>query len=179
MGVPTTQWIQSLVAPSKWTLDHSVRDDYVCNSLLDDLFISSRTKSDVDNVARGPDQQRSLDCFTQAMIDGSRIFPRNVLQADTIIVSYRLANFERISWSMQRCHKIGLHGEPRTTADYDKFLENFEDNYPGACDGRSVWMIDYEKLERFTPRQEPEDTHWSKLKDHEVHFAIQKPPRAA
>ena len=32
-------------------------------------------------------------------------------------------------------------------ADYDKFLEHIEDNYPGACDGRSVWMIDYETLD--------------------------------
>ena len=49
---------------------------------------------------------------------------------------------------MQRCHKImELRGEPATVADYDKFLESFEDKYPGACDGRSVWMIDYEKLD--------------------------------
>ena len=82
------------------------------------------------------------------MIDGSRIFPRSVLQTDTIIVSYGLANFERVSWSMQRCHKIWeLCGEPATMADYDKFLESFEDDYPGACDDRSVWMIDYEKFD--------------------------------
>ena len=61
-------------------------------------------KSDVNNVARVPHQQRSLDCSTQAMIDGSRICPRSVLQADTIIVSYGPANFESIPWSMQRCH---------------------------------------------------------------------------
>ena len=82
------------------------------------------------------------------MIDDSRVFPRSVLKADTIIVSCGLTNSERISWSMQPCHKIWeLRGEPGTTADYDKFLENFEDNHPGACDGRSVWMVDCEKLD--------------------------------
>ena len=116
----------------KVAFDHSVHDD-----LLDDLFTSSGTMSDVDNVARGLDQQRSLVCFTQAVIDCSRIFPRSVLLADTIIVSYGLANFERISWSTQRCHKIeGLLGEPAAMADYDMFLESFEDNDPGACDCR-------------------------------------------
>ena len=49
---------------------------------------------------------------------------------------------------MQRCHKIWeLRGELATIADYDKFLEHFEDNYRGACDGRPAWMIDYEKLD--------------------------------
>ena len=98
-GVLAARWIQSLVAPSKWTLDHSMHDDYAGNFLLDDLVINSGTKPDVNNVARGSDQQRSLDCFSQGMIDGSRIFPRSVLQADTIIMSYGLTNFERISWS--------------------------------------------------------------------------------
>ena len=71
-----------MVAHSKGTLNHSVHDDYVCNFLLDDLFISSGTKSEVDNVAQGPGQQRSLDCLTQSMIDGSRMVPRSVLQDD-------------------------------------------------------------------------------------------------
>ena len=57
------------MALSKWTFDHSVHDDYACNFLLDDLVISSGTKPDVNNVARGSDQQRSLDCFSQGMID--------------------------------------------------------------------------------------------------------------
>ena len=74
-----------------------MHDDYQCNFLLDDLVVSSGTKSDVNNVARGPDQQLSLECFTQTMIDDSRILARSVLQADTIIVSYALANFARIS----------------------------------------------------------------------------------
>ena len=32
-----TRWTQSLVAPSKWALDHSVHDDYVCKFLRDDI----------------------------------------------------------------------------------------------------------------------------------------------
>ena len=71
-GVLATRWTQSFVAPSKWTLDHSVHDDYVCNFLLDDFF-STGTKSDVYKVAPGPGST-ALDCFTQAMIDGSRLF---------------------------------------------------------------------------------------------------------
>ena len=82
-------------------------DDYVCNFLREDRVISAGTRPDVHNVARGPDPQRSLECFTHVMIDDSRIFPRSVLQADTIVVSYGQANFERISWSTQRCHKFG------------------------------------------------------------------------
>ena len=34
-----------------------------------------------------------------------------------------------------------------TAADYEKFVESFEDNYLGVCDGRSVWMIDCRKLD--------------------------------
>ena len=139
LRVLATRWTQISGALSKWTHDDSGHDDYLCNSLLDDLVISSGTKLDVDNVVRGPDQQRSLDCFTHAMKDDSRMFPRNVLHADTIIVSCGLANFERIFWSMQRCQKHWeLRGEPATTADYDKFLESFEDHHLGACDGCSV-----------------------------------------
>ena len=62
-------------------IDHFVHDDYVCNLLLDDLVID--VKPDVNNVARGPHQPCSPDCFTHAMVDDSRrAFPRSVLQAD-------------------------------------------------------------------------------------------------
>ena len=83
------------------------------------------------------------------MVDDSRRkFPRSLLQADTIVVSCGLANFECTSWSTQRCHKFwGLRDELGTTADYDKFLESSEDNFPGVSDGRSVWMIDCRKLD--------------------------------
>ena len=88
-------------------IDHFVHDDYVCNLLLDDLVIDSGAELDV-NVARSPD---------------SRIFPRSVLQAVTIIVSCGLANFERTSWSTQCCHTFWeLRDELATAADYDKFL---------------------------------------------------------
>ena len=50
--------------------------DYVCNFLLVDHVISSGTKPDVDKVARGPNQQRSLECFTLAMTDDRRIIPK-------------------------------------------------------------------------------------------------------
>ena len=69
--------------------DHFVHDDYVCNFLLDDLVIDSGAKLDVNNVARGPDRPCSPD-----FDDSRRIFPRSVLQADTIIVSCGLANFK-------------------------------------------------------------------------------------
>ena len=112
----------------------------MCNLLLDDFVVDSGAKPDVNNVVRGPDQLCSFDSFAHAMVDDScRIFPRSVLQADTIIVSCGLANFERTLWSTQRCHKFwGLRDEFAAEADYDKFLESFEDNYPGVCDCRSV-----------------------------------------
>ena len=86
----------------------------------------------VNNVIRGSGKPYSSDCFTHAMIDGScRVLPRSVLQADTIIVSCGLRNFECTSWSTQRSHKCGgLHDELTTGADCDKFLDSFEDNYP-------------------------------------------------
>ena len=87
--VPATRWNSKLGSTFKVahliTLYTTIR--YVCNFLRDDFVISSGTKPDVNNVARGPDQERSLDCFTHVMIDDSRISPRSVLQADTIIVS--------------------------------------------------------------------------------------------
>ena len=65
----------------------------------------------------------------------------------SIIVSCRLANFERTSWSTQRCHKFRrLRDELATATDYDKFLECPEDNYPGVCNGRSLRMIDCREL---------------------------------
>ena len=79
------------------------------------------------------------------MVDNSRrIFPRCVLQANTIILSCGLSKF----LSVQRCHIFGgLRDEQATAADYDKFLESFKNNYPGVCDGRSVWMIDCRQLD--------------------------------
>ena len=76
-----------------------------------DLAIDFGIKSDTDNVARDPEQSRLHDCSTHVMAaDSSRLFrpvrpfPRSVLQADTIIVSCGLANFEVTTWSKHRCH---------------------------------------------------------------------------
>ena len=153
----------------------------MCNFRLDDLVIISGTKLDVKNVARGPSQPPSLDCFTHALVDGSRrTFPRSVLQADTIIVSCGLVIFERTSWSTQRCHKIwGLRDDLAATTNYDKFLDSFEDDYPGVSDGRSVWMIDYEKPDRSDQDKNLEIHVGPKIEDHEVYFGIQGLPRAA
>ena len=76
------------------------------------------------------------------MVNGS------VLQADTIVVSCGLANFEQSSWSTHRRHEFwrtheGLH----TKEDHNKFVRSFEDNYPGMCDGRSTWTIDCRKFD--------------------------------
>ena len=71
-----------------------------------------------------------------------RPFPRSVLQADTIIVSCGLANFEVTTWSKHRCHKFwSLRKELTTRADYDKFSGSFEINYPGVS-RRSFSMDD-------------------------------------
>ena len=130
-------------------IDHLIRDDYVRNPLLNDLVIVFGDESDVNNVARDPDQSKFSDCFTHAMVNTRcREFPRSVLQADTIIVSCGLANFERTPWSTQRCHKFwGLYDELATEADYDKFVDSFDDNYPGVCDGRSIWLMDCRKFD--------------------------------
>ena len=77
-----------------------------------------------------------------------REFPRSVLQADTIIVSWGLANFERTSWSTQRCHKFWRsYDELETEAGYDKFVDSFEDKYHGVRNSRSIWMIDCKKFD--------------------------------
>ena len=71
----------------------------------------------------------------------SRKFSRSVLQADMIVVSCGLTNFERTSWSTRRRHEFwGSYEELDTGADYDKFVDRFEDNYPEMRNGRSTWM---------------------------------------
>ena len=74
-----------------------------------------------------------------------REFPRSVFQADTIVASCRLANFERTSWCR---HKFwGSHDELETEAYYDMFVDSFEDNNFGVCNGRSICMIDRRKFD--------------------------------
>ena len=79
-------------------IDHLTDNDCVCNPHLNDLVIDLDDKPGIDSTARDSDQSNSPDCFTHAMVNvrGCEI-PRNVLQADTILVSCGLANFERAS----------------------------------------------------------------------------------
>ena len=119
-------------------IDHLIRDEYVCNPLLNDLVIDVVGDPGVDNVARDSDRSNSSDRFTHAMVNvRCREYARSVLQADTIIVSWGLANFERTSWSTQRCHKFWRsYDELETEADYDKFVDSFEDKYHGVRNSR-------------------------------------------
>ena len=96
--------------------------------ILDDLVIDFDDEPGIDSTARDSDQTNSIDCFTHAMVNvrGCEI-PRNVLQADTIVVSCGLANFEQSSWSTHRRHEFwGTHEELRTKEDYDKFVHSFK-----------------------------------------------------
>ena len=87
--------------------DHLMYNDYVCNPLLNDLVIDFDDQFGNDSTARDSDQSNSPDCFTHAMVNvrGCKI-PRNVLQADTIVVSCGLANFEQSSLSTHRRHEF-------------------------------------------------------------------------
>ena len=97
---------------------------------------------------RYSDQSNSSDCFTHANVNARCRECPSVLQAETIVVSCGLANFERTSWSTQRRPKFwGCHDELETEADYDMFVDSFEDNCPGVCNGRSLCMIDCRKLD--------------------------------
>ena len=88
-------------------IDHLVDNDYVRNPSLDDLVIDFVDEPGIDSTARGSDQTNSLNCFVHAManVRGCEI-PRNVLQADTFVVSCGLANFEQSSWSTHRHHEF-------------------------------------------------------------------------
>ena len=129
--------------------DHLMHNDYVRNPFLDDLVIDFDYEPGLDNTARDPDQTNSLDCSAHAMVSGRGCeIPRNVLQADTIVVTCGLANFEQSSWSTHRCNEYwGTHEELRTKEDYDKFVCSFKDNNPGICKDRSMWMIDCRKFD--------------------------------
>ena len=124
-------------------IDHLIYNDYVCNPLLNDLVIDIEDELGVDSAARDSDQTNFPDCFTYALVNvRSCEVPRSVLQADTIVVSCGLANFEQSSWSTHRRREFwGTHEELHTKEDYDKFVRSFNDNYPGICDGRSIWTM--------------------------------------
>ena len=89
-------------------IDHLIYNDYMCNPLLNDLVIDLDDEPVIDSTARDSDQSNFPDCFTHAMVNvrGCEI-PRNVVQADTIVVSCGLANFEQSSWSTHRRHESG------------------------------------------------------------------------
>ena len=59
-----------------------------------------------------------------------------------------LTSFEQSSWSTHRRHELwGMHEELHTKEHYDTFVRSFMDNYPGMCDGRSMWTIDCRKFD--------------------------------
>ena len=126
-------------------VDHLMCNDNVGNHLLNDLVVNvDDDEPGINRTARDSDQSNFPDCFN---VRGCEI-PRNLLQADTIVVSCALANFEQSSWSTHRRHEsLGTHEEFSTREDYDKFVRSFKDNYPGMCDGRSTWTIDCRKFD--------------------------------
>ena len=74
----------------------------MCNPLLNDLVIAA-----IGSAARDSDRSNFPDFFTHAMVNvRSCEIPRNVLQADTIVVSCELANFEQSSWLMHHRHEF-------------------------------------------------------------------------
>ena len=124
-------------------------NDYVCNPLLNDLVIDFDDEPGIDSAARDSDETTSHDCFTHAMVNvrGCEI-AINVLQADTIVVSCGLANFEQSAWSTHRRHEFwGTHEELHTKKDFDKFVRSLKDNDPGMSDGRSTRRIDCRKFD--------------------------------
>ena len=79
------------------TVDHLIYNDYVCNLLLNDIVINFDDEPGIDSTARDSDQTSSPDCCG---------IPSNLLQADTIVLSCGLANFEQSSWSTHRRHEF-------------------------------------------------------------------------
>ena len=61
---------------------------------IDHLIYIDFCELGVNSAVRDSDQSNSTDCLTHAMVNvGVCEIPRNVLQADTIVVSCGLANF--------------------------------------------------------------------------------------
>ena len=114
-----------------------------------DLVIDFDDEPGIDSTARDSDQTNFPDCFTHAMVNVSGCeIPKNVLLADTIVVSCGFTNFEQSSWTTHRRHEFWrTHGELRTKEDYDKFVLSFKYNYPGMCKDRSIWMVECRKFD--------------------------------
>ena len=74
---------------------------------MDDLAIDFDDELGVNSAARDSDRSNSPDGFTHAMVNVCSFgILRSVFQADTIIVTCGLANFEQSSWSTHRRHEF-------------------------------------------------------------------------
>ena len=117
----------------------------------------------VDSAARDSDQSKCPDSFTHAMVNvRSCEIPRSVLQADTIVVTCGLANFEQSSWSTHR---------------RDEFCRTHEELHTMEC--ATVVQYGRSTAESSMIPTTTEETHRSKSEDHEVHFGIRELPSAA
>ena len=147
---------------------------------LSDPVVYYDDESVVNLLIQGSGKPCPSDCFTHARIGDVRL-PRRALEADTIIATCGLENFERASGSKQHTHKFGgSHDGLATVGDFDKFAESFENNYPEVCDVHSLWMIDCRKLDG-TDGDKVLEMHVGRNSshDHEIYFGIQGLPRAA
>ena len=84
-------------------IDHLIHDDFVILSsiLVLSLMLTMLLEAQTNRVLL-------IVLHVQWSIIAGRIFPRIVLQADSIIVSCGLANFERTSWSTQILTNFGI-----------------------------------------------------------------------
>ena len=79
-------------------IDHLNYNDCTRNLLLNDLVIDFVDELGANSATRDSNRSNSPDCVTHAMVnDCSLGIPRSVFQADTIIRSCELANFEQFS----------------------------------------------------------------------------------
>ena len=131
-------------------IDHLTCNGYVRNLFLNDLVIDFDDKPGIDSTARDSDQTYSLDCFTHAngqcsrLRDSEKCAPRRYYCRELLTGELRAV----FPGQHNRRHEFwGTHEELRTKEDYDKFVHSFKDNYPGKCKDRSVWTIDCRKFD--------------------------------
>ena len=120
-------------------IDHLIYNDFVCSLLLNDL-VTDLDDDLVDNsLARDSDQSTSSDCFTHAMVNVPFVNFRGVCFG-LIRLSCRCGLLNGFPGRPQRRHKFwGSHEELETRGR--QVVDSSEDNYPGVCNGRSIWMI--------------------------------------